>query len=193
MKTISIRQAVREGWTQFLKRPGYLFVLSVSVFGLFIMASAQNAAYTALGAILYAGYLTLLLRHMRGQPFSFDDLFVVDNRWIYFAFLLMIKGFFILLGLVLFVVPGVYLALKWSFAELLVIDKGMRPMEALRASSEMTQGIRFKLLLFTVVAILITFVGLLALVVGVIVSGTVVALAGIHLYTQAQQSSNEQA
>lgn len=187
MKTISIRKAVKGGWAQFLKRPGYLFVLSVAVFGLFAMASAQNAAYTALGAILYAGYLALLLRHSRGETFSFDDLFTIDNRWIYFAFLVLIKGFFILLGLVLFIAPGIYLALKWSFAELLVIDRGMRPMEALRASSEMTEGIRFKLFLFMLVAILITLIGLVALVIGVVVSGVVVGLAGIHLYIQAQQ------
>lgn len=86
----------------------------------------------------------------------------------------------------LFIVPGIYLALKWSFAELLVIDKGMRPMEALRASSEMTKGIRFKLFLFSLASFVIILVGVLALVVGVFVAGTVIALAGIHLYLQAQ-------
>jgi uncharacterized membrane protein len=37
-------------------------------------------------------------------------------------------------GMVLLVVPGIYLAVRYQFMPYLIIDKGMQPMDALRAA-----------------------------------------------------------
>ncbi len=186
MESIHIRPALRAGWTAFTRRPWYLLGLTLATLLLFV-ASMGNALVVALAYILYGGYLTLLMRHYRGAHIEFDDLFTVtDFRWVSFAFLGLIKGFFILLGFICFIVPGVYLAVRWMYAELLVIDQGMRPLEALRASSKMTERDRFKLFLFLAVVLTSVLLGALLLIVGAFVAATVGMFALIKLYEDAK-------
>jgi len=183
MKHILIGQALSEGWKQFTRRPWYLLGIALAIFGLFTITAGNNSAVTALSYILYGGFVAVLLKHSNGESIVFDDLFdLVDKRWIYFAFLGIIKSVLIFLGLLCFIVPGVYLAIRWMFAELLVIDKGLRPMEALKASSEMTEGVRGQLFLYALVSISLMFIGVLALIIGAVVAGIVLQLASIRLY-----------
>ena len=141
MKKVYIRSALGNGWTQFVRRPWYLLGLTLAAFALFALTGSNNALATALAYILYGGYLAIMLKHSAGEQVVFDDLFeLVDKRWIYFAFLGVIKNILIMLGFICFIVPGIYLAIRWMFADLLVVEKGLRPIEALKASSELTEG-----------------------------------------------------
>ena len=181
MENISIKAAYSAGWSAFARRPWYLIGLLFAFMGIFIL-SLGNAVVTALAYILYAGYLTMLLRHLRGDTIEFDDLFTVDRRWVYFAFLGVIKMILIMLGLICFIIPGVYLAIRWMFAEFLVIDQGMKPLEALRASSELTAGHRWKLFFFTLLTMLLATIGLLFLVIGSFIVAIIATLAMMHIY-----------
>lgn len=183
MKHIFIGQALSDGWKQFARRPWYLLGIALAIFVLFAMTAGNGSAATALTYILYGGFVAILMRHANGETVVFDDLFdLVDKRWIYFAFLGIVKNLLIVLGLICFVAPGVYLAIRWMFAELLVIDKGLRPLEALKASSEMTEGVRGKLFLYALVSILLMIVGFFALIIGAVVAGIVLQLASIRIY-----------
>jgi hypothetical protein len=183
MANIQIGEAFKAGWKSFMQRPWYLFGLSLAVFLLFGLGSANNGFVAALAYIIYGGYLAVLLRHYNGQTIVFDDLFSLDSRWISFAFLALIKGLFICLGLVLFIVPGVYLAIRWMFAELLVIDQGMKPMQALRASRAMTKGHMWQLLWFAVASTIAVVIGLFVFIVGAAAASVVVTLALIKIYS----------
>lgn len=183
MKTVNIRQAIGTGWSQFTQRPWYLLGLTLATVVLLILTAGQNAIVTALSYLLYGGYVALLLKHASGVHVQFDDLFdVVDKRWIYFAFLGLVKSVLIFLGFLCFIIPGIYLSIRWMFAELLVIDKGLRPLEALKASSELTKGVRWKLLLYAGVVGLLVVVGLVFVLIGAVVAAIVTQLATIAIY-----------
>ncbi len=181
MKNVKIRESLGVGWTLFMKRPWYLIGLALAVFALFSVVGS-NTIIAALSAIVYGGYIALMLRHSRGETIVFDDLFDIDKRWIYFAFLFIIKAFLIMLGFLCFIIPGIYLSIRWMFAEMLVIDKGLKPLEALRASSVMTEGNRWKLFFFTLVSTLLIIIGVFFLIIGAIVAVIVSFLAMIHIY-----------
>lgn len=167
-----------------MRRPWYLLGLSLAFSALFVF-SFGNAFVTALAYIVYGGYLTLLIRHLHHEQVVFDDLFTVtDFRFVSFAFLALIKAFFIILGFICFIIPGMYLAVRWMFAEILVVDQGMRPLEALRASSQLTEGVRFKLFLFSLLMILAMLIGVVFLVIGVFVAINVSLFAYITLYEE---------
>lgn len=184
MHSFSIKRAFSLGWNKFMERPWFLVGLVLAIMVLTFLTVSQSTAYTALSLILYAGYLAVLLKHFDGQPIRFDDLFTLDNRWISFAFLSIIKGILIIIGLVLLVAPGIYLALRWVFAEYLVIEKGMGPVEALRRSGELTKGNIWRLLGFFLVAILLLALGLIAFVVGFFVAAVVISLSLIAIYRE---------
>lgn len=181
MHQVRIRQAIGTGWRKFMQRPWYLFGLTLAVMVLFALASGDMIV-AALAYIIFGGYLALAFRHYDGEKVVFDDLFSLDSRWISFAFLALIKGMLILAGFICFIIPGIYLSVRWMFAEYLVIDRGMKPLQALRASSTMTAGNRWKLFGFTLVAILVMLLGFVALIFGVFVSTAVVVFATIKLY-----------
>lgn len=190
MTIVKIDEALRVGWQNFTARPWYLLGLSLAVFVLFAF-SIGNAVVTALAYILLAGYLTVFLKHFHGEWFVFDDLFSMDQRWIFFAFLGLIKGLLILAGLIFFIVPGVYLAIRWMFAELCVIDQGMRPIEALRESSRLTDGHKWKLLLFAAVVLLLLVLGVFVFIIGALVVSIVVSFAAIKIYYDLKSALEE--
>jgi uncharacterized membrane protein len=186
MNELSIRAALGSAWSHFEKRPWYLFGLTAAAIGLSAFAAGEAVA-AALSYIIFGGYLALLLRHARNEHVVFDDLFDIDRRWIYFAFGSVIKTVLILLGLLLFIVPGVYLAVRWMFSELYIIDKGMRPLEALKASSELTAGYRGKLFLYVLLAIVITLLSALLAIIGVFAAIALLNLTTIMLFWKLQE------
>lgn len=164
-----------------MRRPWYLIGITLALIGIFAL-TAGNAAFTALSYIAWGGSLIMFMRHAHGEHIQFDDIFTIDSRWIYFAFLGIVKSVLIILGFLCFIIPGIYLSVRWIFAEFLVLEKGMRPLEALRASSKMTEGVRWKLFFFTVIAILLAVLGLFALIIGFFAASVVLTFALIHFY-----------
>lgn len=184
---LSIRAALAAAWAHFERRGWYLFGLTAAVIGLGMIASGDAIA-AALAYILFGGYIAVLLKHARLEQVVFDDLFnLFDQRWIYFAFGSLIKSVLIFIGLLLFIVPGIYLAVRWMFSELYIIDQGMRPLEALKASSELTAGYRWKLFWYVLAAIALSLVSLLFLIVGLFVAVAVLNLTTIMLFWKLQE------
>lgn len=185
MKKVQIRAALSQGWSDFTRRPWYLLGLTLSTIVFFVMVTGDGIAAPALAYILYGGFLALFLKHAAGETVVFDDLFdFVDKRWIYFTFLGIVKTLLITLGLLLLVVPGVYLAVRWMFADLLVVEKGLRPLEALKASSALTEGVRWKLFFYNLVAILLVLLGTVVFGIGAVVAAIVCQFAVIAMYRQ---------
>jgi len=186
MNTFSIKAALGSAWSQFTRRGWYLFGVTAAAVGLSVLVTG-DALVAALSYIIFGGYTMLLLKHARQEEVVFDDLFSIDSRWIYFAFGGLIKATLVMLGLLCFIVPGVYLAIRWMFSDLYIIDQGMRPIEALKASSALTEGHRWKLFWYSLVIVLIVLVSILCLVVGLLVAIPVITLANIMIFWKLQE------
>ena len=189
MKNVGIRSSLKEGWRLFTQRGWYFMGIFLAFIILFVFTAGDSVAITALSYIVYGGYLALLLKHARGERVVFDDLFSIDGRWISFAFLGLVKSLLILAGLIAFIIPGIYLSVRWMFAELLVIDKGLRPLEALKASSDLTKGHRWKLFFFTLTVTVLVILGFFALGIGAVVASVVSLFAMINIYFVLNASS----
>jgi len=88
----------------------------------------------------------------------------------------------ILIGLFLFVVPGVIAGLGFGFCSYLVIERGMGPIEALKESWHITYGHKWRLFLLALVILAINILGAMALLIGLLVSIPVSWLAFTHAY-----------
>jgi uncharacterized membrane protein len=86
------------------------------------------------------------------------------------------------IGLVLLIVPGLIAMVLFMFSTFLVIDRGLGPIDALKASMEMTRGNRWPLFGFILLCLLILFVGVLALGVGLLVAAPVAGIAFAYAY-----------
>ncbi|MGC1328811.1 hypothetical protein [Pseudomonas sp.] len=91
---------------------------------------------------LYTGALILFLdaRSKGLQPLKRNLLAVTLRMWPYFALLAASSTLLIMLGISLFVLPGLYVMVKLVFAEYLLVLRGLTPMAAMRDSFQLTQG-----------------------------------------------------
>ena len=86
------------------------------------------------------------------------------------------------LGFLLLIVPGIIFVLMFMFTTLIVIDRGLGPIEAMKESSRITRGHRWTLLGLALLVLLVNLLGPLALVVGLLVSVPVSWIALAHVY-----------
>jgi uncharacterized membrane protein len=90
----------------------------------------------------------------------------------------------VLAGLILFIIPGIIWAVKFSLCYYFVIDKGLGPIEALKASSRTTMGVKWQLFGFGIVCGLINLLGLFCLIVGIFATYPTVLVASALVYRQ---------
>ncbi len=76
---------------------------------------------------------------------------------------------------------AIYLAIRYSMARLIVLE-GSDILETLPRSSKLTLNIKWRLVLFALALVALNIVGLLALVVGLLITIPVSLLAYIHVY-----------
>ena len=85
-------------------------------------------------------------------------------------------------GLLLLVVPGIYIALRFSQFKTAIVDKELGAIDALKYSAKITQGNLMNLFGLGIVCFLIVVAGALALVVGLIVALPVTFLVSFVAY-----------
>jgi uncharacterized membrane protein len=93
-----------------------------------------------------------------------------------------LQSVIVLIGLVLLIVPGIIASLLFSMTQLSVIDKSLKPIEALKASYRLTKKHLWLLFQFMIVLVLLNLAGLIALVVGLFVTLPVSLIAVAYVY-----------
>ena len=87
-------------------------------------------------------------------------------------------------GLILLIIPGIIWAIKFSLCYYFVIDEGLDPIQALKASSRTTMGVKWQLFGFGIVCGLINLLGVLCLIIGVFATYPTVMVASALVYRQ---------
>ncbi len=101
-----------------------------------------------------------------GMPKLKDILNKIDIKKISVWFLTnLIYVFIIFIGLILFIIPGIYLMLRYMFVSYLVIDKNLSIKESFALSTKMTEGIKWNLLGLTGVIVLISIIAVPLLII----------------------------
>jgi len=113
---------------------------------------------------------------------SFEDLYSHYNLVLNYAVASILYGLIVLAGYILLIVPGIVWTIKYQFYSYFVVDKGMGPLEAIKASGRATQGHKMHLFGFSWVALGVMILGLIAVFVGLLVAVPVVMLATAYIY-----------
>ncbi|MHC5062007.1 MAG: hypothetical protein ACYTFK_13090 [Planctomycetota bacterium] len=134
--------------------------------------------------ILGIGLIKIALSFCDERKPTFGTLFdAADCFWRYLGagilYLLIVYA-----GFVLLIVPGIIWAIKFSLCYYFVVDKGLGPIDALKASSRTTMGVKGELFGFGIVCGLINMLGLLCLLVGIFATYPVVIVANALVYRQ---------
>ena len=87
-------------------------------------------------------------------------------------------------GFLLLIVPGIIWSVKFSLCYYFVVDKGLGPIQALKASSRTTMDVKWQLFGFGIICGLINILGLLCLIVGIFATYPTVIVAYALVYRQ---------
>lgn len=128
--------------------------------------------------------------YVKKGSFNFDDILenVTFKKFAYYICATFLVGLSVLGGFILLIVPGIIFAVRLTFAIYIAIDKDTKPMESLRESKRITKGNRWKLYWFLIVCVLINILGLLCLVVGVLFTAPLTAIATVIVYKKLSQT-----
>ena len=95
-------------------------------------------------------------------------------------------GLIVMGGLLLFVIPGIYWAIKFGWATFVVADGDRDAIDALRVSSRLTQGVKGQLVSFALVVLGVNLLGALALGVGLLFTVPTTAIAAAYVFRRLQ-------
>lgn len=141
------------------------------------IASAAVSLLVTLGSI----HITLAL--VDGRATSISELFSRSNLFWRFLWASILYGFAIVIGFILLIVPGVYMALKYGFYGYVIVDRPeFSAIDALKESARLTDGIKWKLFSFYLALIGINVLGALALGIGLLYTIPVSSMATVALY-----------
>lgn len=141
-------------------------------------------------AYMMGGITEVALRVARGEATNVGDVFSGGKHFGAFLVGHIVYSLLIAIGSLLCIVPGVIVALGTCLYGMLIVDRKLSGIDALKASWELTNGHKVQLLIFGVIAMLATAAGYIACFVGAVVASfpvIFVALAYVYLRLQGEQ------
>lgn len=129
------------------------------------------------------GLVTLVAKMGKDEGLSMTEIFNPEYRKYMGEFFLVVSFVMggVFMGFCFFIIPGYVIAIAWSLAALLVLDKNMDPIAAIKKSNELTYGSKWMIFLGSLLfyAVLFIAMGILVSIVSLIseILGSLVGLA----------------
>lgn len=200
---ISITQALSASWELFKKNwPLIVGVMLVSMFGSNLVdkfiqemfwrspiAGILKLVMSLVAVWVQMVMMFIFLKIVRKQKVTTDGVMSTVGSYVNYLITAILYGLMVAVGMIFLIVPGVYLALKYGFALIAVVDKNVSFSKAFAMSAKMTQGRMMEFLIFAIAMILVSISGVLALGVGVIVTSALASLSFAMLYDKLAKGS----
>ncbi|MCJ1885759.1 DUF975 family protein [Pseudomonas sp. LA21] len=146
---------------------------------------AQVIASILAGAVCYplaAGVAMLGIRRAADQKVSFDEMFSHFALFVPLLVTGLLMTLLMYVGLLLLIIPGLYLSLAYQLAIPLAVERKLSPWQALEASRKAITRHWFKILGLYLTLCLITFLSMLPLGIGLVWTIPLLIISGGVLY-----------
>jgi len=202
-KSFSPSQAIQTGWKITTKNFGLVLTLMLIAYGIpqiiIMLAGTDYSSSRGIvevinliyNIVVSMGMLAVTLKLVRGQSTTWQDLFGQYKKFIPYILATILYSLMIGLGFIFFIIPGIYLALKYQFYTYCIIDKNMGPIEALKASGKITKNQEWRLLGLAFLQMGVVLLGLLAFLVGSLLALPVVMLASAYVFEQLSKTATK--
>ena len=201
--TLSVGSFISFGWETFKKRPWFLIGATIAFVILSWCASfvsgfiggfagafsvpevAGTAGFIAnfsLTTLVGMGWLAFLIKaHDEPASAALASFWHPQKFWSYLGTSILLV-IIVTVGFILFIIPGFMALTALMFAPYFVIDKGLGPIEALKASAHITKGNRLRVFALIAAVSLLSLLGAAALIVGLLVAIPLTSIAYVHAY-----------
>lgn len=199
----TIGEAIGEGWEAFKANfaPMALYavlVWAVSALVNLVFGNPEGGVRSLIAfvisfvvnQIITIGWLRIALDAIDGRRASPERIRASMSVLVPFMVAALVFSFAVTIGLVLLIIPGIIVAIVLGFYGWILVDgKETDAMAALRRSAEITRGERLHLFGLGLMLLLLNIVGLMALIIGIIVTSAISILALGHVYRRLEQTA----
>jgi len=174
-------------WQMFLKQPVLSAAYTMLIISLQLMAAVYLGKFAFIFALfvappLYSGFYLAANRINLGMPVIYPDFFKGFSFYIPIFSIWLIGQILVTLGLFAFIVPGIYLAVGYSFSVLMALFGGFDFWTALEESRKLITVRWWKFFVFTLMLIVINLLGIVTLGLGLLVTVPVTFYATYILF-----------
>ena len=144
-------------------------IIATFIAALASAAGILSLAQLIVGGNVQLGYAQFLLKLHKGEGFDFNDLFSQFHRIKQGFIQSLLRGLYIILWTLLFIIPGIVKGYAYSMTPFIMADHPqMTPSEAITASRELMDGHKFELFVLDLSFIGWNLLGIFTLGIGLI-------------------------
>ena len=198
-----ISEAIGDSWQLFKNKWHLIYglyllpLISAAVYSLLLptiknelIATFLSFLYLLTQIVLGMGIIKGILNLTRNQKINkkiFTDMIPLVFNYVLGGLLLAAT---VIAGLILLILPGIYLLLKYYFAPILIIDKGLKPIAAMKASAKMTKGTKWEIVGFFAANMILAYSGIFALIIGLFITIPLASMSHIYFYKKLSRRLN---
>ena len=180
---IDIGRAVSRGWALIRDNMGVLVGATVLGWLVSIGLAFVPVLGWVVGFVMLGGLDYMFLRRIRGEPVQVGDVFAGFNlAFLHLSLAGLVKWLLTSLGLLLCLLPGIYLGVGYVFALPLVIDKKMEFWPAMELSRRVVHAHWWSMFALVIVLAIVACAGVLACGVGVLITIPVASASFMYVY-----------
>lgn len=150
--------------------------------GTIVVVIVSQVVFQIFAIFMKMGLARVGLNIVSGKEASIGMLFAEGNKLIRAVLASILFGLAVMVGFLLLIVPGIYIALRYGQFMTAIVDRDLGIMEAFDYSSSITTNNLMNLFLFWLLAFVAIIVGLIPCGLGLIFIGPVVWLASLVAY-----------
>ena len=195
MHSFSKRNAIGQSWQRFKERPFFLIglVLITTLVAGVLEFAIQDVETGGIGLLLVLlnffiqmligmGITLIMLRVYDRTETHYGDLFEPVRLFWKYLVVVVLTMIVVLVGTLLFIIPGIIASVALFFAPYLVIDRNMGPIEAMKESLHITNGHKWNIFMLGLIVAGLNLLGFLALGVGLLVTVPLSWLAAVYVF-----------
>lgn len=183
--TFGLAKTRQHAWFIFLT----LIIISIIINSVRFVPFLETFVSLMVGLSLVS--ISLLIS--RDQHFTFQDLYkplLSQKRVLKFIVLAILYVISVLVGTLLLVVPGIYIAIRFKFFPFVVLENENASLhDLIKMSYKVTENHFWQIFFFLLLIGLVNILGLLLLVVGLLVTIPVSLFALAHVYNKLKEHS----
>lgn len=148
----------------------------------FVFLITFQIVFQIFSIFLQLGMARIGLNIVSGKQATIGMLFGEGNKLVRAVLASILYGIAVMIGVLLLIVPGIYIALRYGQFATAIVDRDLGIMEAFDYSSSITTNNRMNLFLFWLLAMVAIIIGMIPCGLGLIFIGPVVWLASLVAY-----------
>jgi|GEM_PF-405579 len=183
---VNIGAAISGGFDLFKQNMGsfigFTFVLFLINIILSVIPLLGTLASMAINPPLMAGYYLVAKKILNEEETEFSDFFSGFTYFLPLFLASLVTGIFVFVGLLLFILPGIYLSVAYFLTPQLVINRKIEFFDAMELSRKLVTKHWFGFFAFSLVITFINIIGFLLLGLGVLFTFPLTMCAVAYIY-----------